>query len=207
MLSRRDQNAADTRRALVESAAKLFAADGFERTSTDRIAAVARVTKGALYHHFSNKRELFRAALELVDEQTVAAIAARTSSASTPWEAVVAGLNAFLDRCLDPAYQQICFRDGPTALGFVDWWEHGERHVEGVLEAALSALSENRTIVTADVDALAQVLYGSLSAAALAITRAEDQRAARDAMGRSLIELLEGRRSGASPVRPGRARR
>ncbi|MBB5912316.1 AcrR family transcriptional regulator [Nocardia transvalensis] len=194
MLSRRDENAADTRRALVEGAAKLFAANGFENTSTDQIAAAARVTKGAVYHHFANKRALFQAALELVDEQTVAAIAASSRSATTPWEAVVAGLNAFLDRCLDPAYQQICFRDGPTALGFVQWWEHGERHVEGALEAALTALREDGSIITADATALSHVLYGSLSAAALAITRAEDKQTARESMGRILFELLEGRR-------------
>ncbi|WP_025351009.1 TetR/AcrR family transcriptional regulator [Nocardia nova] len=194
MRSRRDENAADTRRALVECAAKLFAANGFDHTSTDQIAAAARVTKGAVYHHFTNKRTLFQAALELVDARTVAAIAASSGAASTPWEATVDGLNAFLDRCLDPDYQQICFRDGPTALGFVQWWEHGERHVEGALEAALSALRGDGSIITADVDALSHVLYGALSAAALAITRAEDQRAARDAMGRTLIELLEGRR-------------
>ncbi|WP_216899246.1 TetR/AcrR family transcriptional regulator [Nocardia alni] len=196
MLSRRDANAADTRRALIEGAARLFATRGFENTSTDQIAAAARVTKGAVYHHFANKRSLFQAALELVDKQTVTMIAARTSSARTPWEATIAGLNAFLDRCLDPAYQQICFRDGPTALGFVPWWEHGERHVEGVLEVALTALRNDGSIITADVDALSHVLYGALSAAALAITRAQDQQAARNAMGRTLIELLEGRRSG-----------
>lgn len=194
MLSRRDENAADTRRALIEGAAKLFATHGFENTSTDQIAAAARVTKGAVYHHFANKRSLFQAALELVDEQTVTMIAARSKSAAAPWEATTAGLNAFLDRCLDPDYQQICFRDGPTALGFVTWWEHGERHVEGALEAALKALRNDGSIITADVEALSHVLYGALSAAALAITRAEDKQAARNAMGRTLFELIEGLR-------------
>lgn len=194
MVSRREENAAATRRALIEHAAKLFADKGFARTSMDEVAMRARVTKGAVYHHFVNKQALFRAALELVDEQTMARVVAASGSAGSPWDVALAGLNAFLDRCLDPDYQQICFRDGPTALGFVQWWEHGERHVEGVLEAVLVALREDGAIVTGDVDALATALYGALTAAALAMTRAQDKQAARDTMGRTLIELLEGLR-------------
>lgn len=198
MLSRRAENAAGTRRALLEHAAKLFADKGFAGTAMGDVAVLARVTKGAVYHHFANKQALFRAVLELVDEQTMAAIATTTRSASSPWEATLAGLNAYLDRCLDPDYQQICFRDGPTALGFVQWWEHGEAHVEGVLEAVLAALRADRSIVTADVNALGTALYGALVAAALAITRAEDKQAVRAAMGRTLFELLEGLRPATS---------
>ncbi|MEG8179905.1 hypothetical protein GZH49_15380 [Nocardia terpenica] len=141
--------------------------------------------------------------LEMVDEQTMRAIVTRASGAGSPWEAAMTGLNAFLDRCLDPVYQQICFLDGPSALGFVQWWEHGEKHVEGVLTAVLASLREDRSIVTADVDALGTALYGALTAAALTIARSEDQQAARDTMGRTLIELLEGLR----PAVPTRRRR
>ncbi|WP_167487822.1 TetR/AcrR family transcriptional regulator [Nocardia terpenica] len=194
VLSRRDENAAATRRALLEQAAKLFADKGFAGTSMGEVGMLARVTKGAVYHHFTNKQALFRAVLEMVDEQTMRAIVTRSSGADSPWEAAVAGLNAFLDRCLDHDYQQICFLDGPSALGFVQWWEHGERHVEGVLKAVLAALREDRSIVTADVDALGTALYGALTAAALTIARAGDKQAAREVMGRTLIELLEGLR-------------
>ncbi len=197
-MSRREENAAETRRALVENAAKLFAGQGYAKTSLDQVAVLARVTKGAVYHHFTNKQALFGAVLELVDERTVAAIATTASSANSPWDAALAGLDAFLDRCLDPDYQQICFRDGPTALGFVQWWEHGERHVEGVLTAALTALRADRSIVTADVDALGTALYGALTAAALTIARAEDAREARNTMGRTMLELLAGLRPAAS---------
>ncbi|WP_067902297.1 TetR/AcrR family transcriptional regulator [Nocardia vaccinii] len=198
VMSRREENAAETRRALVENAAKLFAGQGYAKTSLDQVAVLARVTKGAVYHHFTNKQALFGAVLELVDERTVAAIATTASSANSPWDAALAGLDAFLDRCLDPDYQQICFRDGPTALGFVQWWEHGERHVEGVLTAALTALRADRSIVTADVDALGTALYGALTAAALTIARAEDAREARNTMGRTMLELLAGLRPAAS---------
>lgn len=194
VLSRREENAAATKRALVENAATLFATKGFAATSLEQVAVRTRVTKGAVYHHFTNKQALFQAVLELVDERTIAAIVTTSSAAATPWEATVAGLDAFLDRCLDPDYQQICFRDGPSALGFVRWWEHGETHVQGALKAALASLRTDDLIRTHDIDALGAALYGTLTAAALSITRADDPQAVRDAMGRTVIELLNGLR-------------
>lgn len=134
---------------------------GFAGTSLDQVAVLARVTKGAVYQHFTNKQALFRAVLELVDERTVTMIASTAGSVDSPWDATLAGLNAFLDRCLDPEYQQICFRDGLTAL------------------------------------------YGALTAAALTIARAENAQQARNAMGRTMVELLEGLR----PAPPKRTRK
>ncbi|MDF0531068.1 helix-turn-helix domain containing protein [Tsukamurella sp. 8F] len=193
-ISRRDENAAATRAAIVAGAIRLFSEDGYARASMDRIAASARVTKGAAYHYFPAKRELFLAALEAVDERTMTAIAEATASARSPWDAVERGLDAFLDRCLDVDYQRICFRDGPGALGFVPWWEHAESHVHGVLTDVIGALRTDESIAVADTTATATALYGSLTAAALAITRSADPRQTRDAMGRTILALLHGLR-------------
>lgn len=193
-LSRRDENAAATRAALVEGAARLFTAHGYERVSMEQIAASARVTKGAAYHWFPTKRALFQAALELVDERTMSAIAAAVRSAPTPWDTAERGLNAFLDRCLDVDYQRICFRDGPSALGFVSWWEHAESHVEGALTAVVNSLCDGEQIIAADTNALATALYGALTAAALAITRSDDPPATRATMGHTIMSLLHGLR-------------
>lgn len=194
MMSRRDENAAATRAALVDGAARLFTEHGYQHVSMEQIAVSARVTKGAAYHWFPSKRALFQAALELVDERTMAAIAGATTSSPTPWDTAERGLNAFLDRCLDSDYQRICFQDGPTALGFVTWWEHAESHVQGVLTAVLEALHRQDLITTCEVGALATALYGALTAAALAITRAKDQQSTRDTMERTIIDLLHGLR-------------
>jgi hypothetical protein len=124
----------------------------------------------------------------------VVEIAAATEGARTTWAAAVAALDAFLDRCLDPLYRRVCFEEGPQALGFVAWWEHGERHVEGLLRAALIALADEGDIVVRDVDAMSATLYGALTAGALAIARSSDPGAARTAVRTTLLQLLEGLR-------------
>src|SRR3954451_7732266 len=179
--SRRHEYAAATRSALVASATRLFVERGFSGTSLEQVATDARVTRGAVYHHFSNKQALFQAVLEEVDAQTMNQIVEQAATAATStWDSAVAGFDAFLDRCLDPTYQRICFEEGPTALGFVAWWKHGEAHVAGLLRAILGALRDENIVAVDDLDALATALYGALTAGAIAISRADDPRSMRD---------------------------
>src|SRR5205823_6248141 len=128
------------------SAILLFAEQGFHGTTLEDVAAAARVTRGAVYHHFENKQALFREVLGLADDQTAGLVLSRAAEATTAWDATVAGLGAFLDRCLDPTYQRISFAAGPTGLGFVAWWEHGEQHMAGLLRNSLASLHAEGTI-------------------------------------------------------------
>src|ERR1700753_774434 len=116
--------AADTRAALVASARRRFAAQGFDSTGTEQIVADARVTRGALYHHFKDKADLFRAvmaeaageiATQLIDEQ----LASETES---PLSEIREGISAFLDVCVGGDLQRIVLVDGPRVLG-PDTWE------------------------------------------------------------------------------------
>jgi AcrR family transcriptional regulator len=191
---RRVEYSEATRSALLDSALRLFISKTFASTSLDEVAADARVTKGAVYHHFANKKALFQAVLELVDQQTMDLIVQRTSTTTTTWDGALAGLDAFLDRCLDPIYQQICFVQGPSALGFVPWWQHGESHVEGLLNAVLHSLRDEGVIRAADIDALSTALYGALTAGALAIARAHDPSNVRHNIQATLLAWLEGLR-------------
>lgn len=189
-LSRREEYAQATREALLQNATTLFATRGFPDTSLEDVAVAARVTKGAVYHYFASKQALFQAVLERMDQHTMAAISARSGTATTAWDAAINGLDAFLDRCLDHDYQQVCFRDGPGVLGFVRWWEHGEAHVEGLLREMLRTLRADGLITAEDLDALGATLYGAMTAAALAITRAENPQQTRDAMRQTLFQII-----------------
>jgi AcrR family transcriptional regulator len=202
-LSRRNEYAAETRQALVENATRLFVERGFSGTSLEQVASAARVTRGAVYHHFANKQALFQAVLEEVDAQTMNEIVEQaTAVVTSTWDSAVAGFDAFLDRCLDPTYQRICFEEGPTALGFVAWWKHGEAHVAGLLKGLLGALKNENLIALEDVDALATAIYGALTAGAIAISRAEDPRAVRDGMRTTIIRMMQGLQpANAKPVK------
>lgn len=192
--NRRQEYADTTRRALIESAQRLFAEKGFAGTSLDEVAADARVTRGAVYHHFENKQALFQSVLELVDAQTIEHVVRRSAAAATAWDAALAGLDAFLDRCLDRTYQRICFEEGPAGMGFVNWWLHGEVHVGELLRAVLQGLQDEGKIDAPDIRSLASVMYGALTASAVTIGRSDDPARDRVLMRDTLVELLAGLR-------------
>src|SRR5262245_66322463 len=92
-----------TRAQLIEVATRLVAERGYAGVGTEEIVRRAGVTRGALYHHFADKRELFRAVHEGLERQVTEGIAARVAGHSDPLEAMVTGLRAYLDACTDPA--------------------------------------------------------------------------------------------------------
>jgi AcrR family transcriptional regulator len=204
--SRREEYSEASRHALLDSARRLFAARGFTATSLDEIAADARLTKGAVYHHFANKQSLFQAVLTPLESETVAAIseasAEARASAASPWEAALAGLDAFLARCLDPVYQRICFLEGPLALGFMCWWEMGERNEIGLIRGLLSDLHGDGLIATDDVDMLTLLVFGSLIAAALDIARSTEPAATRDRVRAAVARMIWGLRPPAASSAP-----
>ena len=113
---------------LVDAARELFARDGYDATSLDAVAARAKVTKGAVYHHFEGKRQLFEAVFSREVERMTAPLAAAYGGKKDPWDAFSASCRAFLDECLDPGLQRIVLLDASAAIG----WE-GIRRLEAPL--------------------------------------------------------------------------
>src|SRR5919106_5213633 len=106
-----------TIKALVEAARELFARDGYEATLLDDVARAAGVTKGALYHHFGSKRDLFRAVFE-AEERGLMRMTAHVSAAHRdPWKGFYEGCRAYLEAVLDPGVQRISLIDAPAVLG------------------------------------------------------------------------------------------
>ncbi len=194
--ARRAEHAADTRGALIAAARRLFADRGFDGTGTEQIVAEARVTRGALYHHFRDKADIFRAAMaeaaaevatRLIDEQLAA-------EAPSPMAEIRQGMSAFLDVCMEGDFQRIVLVDGPRVLGADAWEDLVERYGRSLLEQWLE-----RCVGTGDLDdlpvrALARLLIAMLTEASLAIARAEDPAATRADLGLVLDRMLTGLR-------------
>src|SRR5689334_2539725 len=125
--SRRQQYSASTKRALVEIAEELFTEHGYANTSLDQIVAGARVTKGALYHHFSGKQALFEAVFERVETDASRTIQRALKGKRDPWEKALAGLRAFLEVVQEPRYRRIVISEGPAVLGYERYREQEER--------------------------------------------------------------------------------
>jgi AcrR family transcriptional regulator len=196
MKTRRAEQAEGTRAALVDAARRLFAERGFARVGTEEIVAAARLTRGALYYHFDDKRDLFRAVFAEVDRELVEGIAAVALTEEDPWQRLVAGCEAFLDACVDPATQRIVFLDAPSVLGWREWTEAGEAaSALGVIEVGLNAAAEAGVLRIDNVPVFAHLVLGALNEAGMFIAHADDPQAGRREVGASLIQLLEGLRT------------
>jgi AcrR family transcriptional regulator len=178
-----------TTSALVEAGRELFAQDGYAATSLDAVVARAGVTKGALYHHFDGKHELFRAVLEREQARLAERLGGAFARKRDPWDGVQAGCRAFLEEVLDPELQRIMLIDGPGALGFAALRDT-EAPTLALLEEGLRRSMDAGRLERRPVEPLAALLFGALCEAALSIARADDQAAAQRAMTAELRRLF-----------------
>jgi AcrR family transcriptional regulator len=203
--SRREEYSEATRSALVASAIELFALRGYPATSLDAIAASARVTKGALYHHFpGGKKELFVAAFQEIERQVhERLLAAAAAEGGTAWDAARTALRAFLDICLEPVYRRVVWQEGPHVMGFGEWWECEEQYSLGMISAMLGKLMDAGYLERLPVDPLARTLSGALAGAATAMSAADDPQRVRAEFELVIGRMLEGlRRRESAACRP-----
>lgn len=167
--NRKIAHGAATRATLVETARRLFA-EGYDAVSTPAIAGAAQVTRGALYHHFTDKRALFAAVVDQVAADVVSRIdAAAMDHAGRPLEAVIAGCRAFVAACRDDETRQILLTDAPAVLGWSAWREIDARHGLGSLKEGLAACAAAGVIAPDDVDVAAYLISGALNEAVFAL--------------------------------------
>jgi AcrR family transcriptional regulator len=192
VMTRKAEQSEATRRTLVKVARKLFAKRGYADTPIEEIVRSARVTRGALYHHFEGKQDLFREVFEQMEAELSQQVAEAAMAEQRPEMELRVGAQAMLDACLDPAVQRIALLDAPSVLGWQTWREIEEQHGLGLLQAALEAAMEGGQVERRPAGPLAQVILGALMEAALAIARADDVAAARKEIGASIDRLIEG---------------
>jgi AcrR family transcriptional regulator len=181
-----------TRGLLVGVARELFAESGYAGTSIERIVRRARVTRGALYHHFDGKQAVFRAVCEELERELAGKLGAAARSEDRPELHLERGCEAFLDACLEPDFQRIVLLDAPSVLGWEAWHEMDAKYGLGLLTAALEAAMDRGYLERQPVEPLAHVILGALNEAGLVIARAPDAERARAQMGATVARLLEG---------------
>jgi AcrR family transcriptional regulator len=194
----RARQAEATRELLVATARERFTNQGYAATSIEDIVQRAGVAKGALYHHFSGKDALFRAVYDAVQADVVSAVMAAALAVQEPWASVRAGLSAFLDACLEPAFRRIVVLESVSVLR-PDIREEGIGHVElPMLRTVLTPLVGGKVLPGVAVEPLAHVALGGLYGAALFIARSPDPNAARREVDVVLDALVGGLRASAS---------
>jgi AcrR family transcriptional regulator len=171
---------------LVAAARELFAADGYAGTLLDDVVARAGVTKGALYHHFKGKRQLFEAVFEREQVRIARTVAAAYHAEPDRWSGLHAGCRAYFEECLDPGVQRITLLDGPSVLGWERVREIEDRHTVAGLRMGLETAVREGLIAPRPLEPLVQMLNGAMCEAAMLVVRADD---GREAAGQVLAEL------------------
>ena len=197
--SRRAKHSADTRRALVAAARRLWGERGSGATSLDEVCAHAGVTKGALYHHFRNKEDLFLAVYAHVEDDLVRAGAARADRRSDRWDQLRAAGQGFLEVCASPDTRRIIL-EAPAVLG----WEKAravERdHALGLLEAAVQEAATAGLVDSTSPPVLAQLLSAVFHEAGMIVAGAGSDEDVRERVERELDVVLS--RLRAAPTSP-----
>ena len=192
--SRQAENSATTRAALLRIARRFFAERGYAETATEEIVRRARVTRGALYHHFKDKQDLFRAVLHEEQSKLAAKCTQAAAQESDPWRALMTANEAFLEACLDPAVQQIVLIDAPAVLGAEGFRQSDESYYLAGLKAAIEAAIAAGIIEKQPVESLAHMLMGSMNEAARLIAQASDKKRARREVSESAKRMWNGLR-------------
>jgi AcrR family transcriptional regulator len=191
--SKKVQQGAMTRQALLHAARTLFGEQGYAAASLDEVVQAADVTKGALYHHFEGKQELFAAVYEQVKRE-VSERAATAFLEPDPWKDLCAGCHAMLDAHLDPAVQRIVLQDAQAVLDPDTIRGIENRYGAVVLRGALRRAIRTGVIAPLPLKALALMLTGAILEGCMAIADSEDPEQAREDVGDVLTALLRGLR-------------
>ncbi len=183
-----------TRGRLITTARRLFAEKGFAATSTEEILSETAVSRGALYHHFPSKTDLFQATFEQVEDELTAQVlqVAAAGGETDPMRILQVGFGAFLDQCLNPEVQRIVMLDGPTVLGWDLWHELDERYAFGTIKAVLTVAADTGRIEPATVEPLTHLLLGAIMQAGMVVARSDDPLSAKEAMTETFAGIVAG---------------
>jgi AcrR family transcriptional regulator len=190
-MNRRIERGQATRGQLVSVAGALFAERGFQDTTIELVVDRAGVSKGALYHHFADKRELYEAVLEDVEARLARATVLAARGAKDPLEALRLGCTAFLRLARDPLIRRIVLTDAPNVLGWARWREIDERHSFGILKRGVAGTPAGKRLTPDARDAMAHVLLAAIIELGMIVAGSERPRAAQRNAQSVLDELLD----------------
>jgi AcrR family transcriptional regulator len=188
--TRREEYSEATRSALLAAARQLFTASGYQATGIEAVAQASRVTRGALYHHFADKRALFDALVVELQTEATAEVVKRVGTEGDRWAAMRVGTEAFLDACTEPAYLRLVIQEAPAVLGLARYREIDEAHTRGLLIRGLKGLQKAGDIDFADIELLSSMIAAAECQAASLMPDAKDRAALKAAALDALDRIL-----------------
>lgn len=187
----RKEMIAETRAKLVGAARRAFGTVGYAEASMDQFTAEAGLTRGALYHHFGDKKGLLEAVVAEIDAEMNARLDAVVRSAADPWQGFADECIAYIEMALEPEIQRIVLRDGPSVLGDPSTWPSQNGCIRS-MSAGLGDLAASGVIRPVDPEATARLINGAMLQAALWIANAADPEATSVKAVSAFRALLDG---------------
>ena len=188
----RKEMIAETRAKLIAAARQAFGTTGYAEASMDDFTAAAGLTRGALYHHFGDKKGLLEAVIAEIDAEMAARVNEVASRAPTRWQRFVDECTTYIEMALEPEIQRIMFRDGPAVLGDPAQWSNANACV-GSMADHLAALQGEGTVVPGfDPETAARLINGASSQASQRIANSNDPEATSKMVVAAFKQLLEG---------------
>lgn len=181
-----------TQRTLRRQARRMFAQKGYAEVATDELVRRARVTKGALYHHFANKLELYRAVVEDMERDLAGEIQAAAAKHRDPGGRLRAMCRAYLDACSDPSVARVLVLEAPVVLSWRGWCNLAQKYEVAAFKACLREVVAPGSERDEASDTMAQVVLGALHTSARVVATAPDPKAARTQVDATIERLLEG---------------
>ena len=188
-----------TQAALITAARQRFASEGYNAVRLGDVVDALGMTKGALYHQFAGKKDLFLAVLRQVQQEVADRVQEAARPCADPWKELVAGCEAFLASYSDPEIRQIMLIDAPTVLGWREWKEMDEASSERLLTEALVSLMKDGTLVSQPVEPVVRLLSGAMNEAALWLAETDSPTALKDTMDALQCMLSSLRADGGTP--------
>ena len=190
--SRREEYTEATRQALLSAGRDIFAREGYQAAGIEAVSRAARVTRGAFYHHFEDKKALFDAVVVAMQAKAAAGVEETARAERKIWDRLSAGIDAYLDACLEPAYGRIVIQEAPAVLGNARYREIEEAHPMALLTATLNALKRQGELDFEDIELLSRMVDAMICKLALMLPEANDPNKLRQRGQKIIGSLLAG---------------
>lgn len=189
--SRREEYTEATRQALLAAGREAFTKSGYQSAGMEAISRAARVTRGAFYHHFADKRALFDAVVVSMQAEAAARIEAAARTQRKTWDRLTTGIEAYLDACEEPAYARIVIQEAPAVLGEARYREIEETYPTALLLATLRALKRDGELDFEDTDLLGRLLDAMICKVGVLLPQSDDPKKLRKSGQRIVGIVLE----------------
>ena len=193
--SRREEYTEATRQALLAAGRHAFAGEGYQAAGIEAISRAARVTRGAFYHHFEDKKALFDAVVVVMQAEVAAKVQAKARTQRKEWDRLNEGIDAYLDACLEPAYGRIVIQEAPAVLGNARYREIEETYPMALLTASLAALKRQGELDFEDIELLSRMIDAMICKIALMLPEAENPKKLRARAHKIIASLLDSLRT------------